>query len=140
MKNIITIITLLIITSCSSSTKSTWSCPTLDGGKGSCISIKDADLMPSFDNQLMQLDSSDAAQNAQINLIAPKLKDLKKLDLENTSCMLNPKKQPAKQNLLRTEEKIGRVWFASYIDSEGSRHSEKIIYVVDEEAKWTSVR
>ena len=37
---------------------------------------------------------------------------------------------------LRTQEKVGRVWFAPYIDSEGNQHSEKTIFVVDEEAKW----
>ena len=36
----------------------------------------------------------------------------------------------------QTEEKIGRVWLAPFIDNEGNQHSQKTIYVVDEEAKW----
>ena len=35
---------LLLGASCSSSVKGSWACPTPEGGKGSCISIKEADL------------------------------------------------------------------------------------------------
>ncbi len=37
---------------------------------------------------------------------------------------------------LRSPEKIGRIYFAPYVDSAGNRHSESFIFVVDEESKW----
>jgi type IV conjugative transfer system lipoprotein TraV len=134
MKRIIFIATIFFISSCSSNTKSTWSCPILEGGKGSCVSIKDADL--SLNESVKNNNSSNgffnSNQKININLIAPKLKDLQKIkQLENNDSFIKQR-----QTSLRTEEKVGKIWFAPYIDSEGYQHSEKVILVVDEEAKW----
>ncbi len=135
MKKIIYIGVLFFIVSCSSNTKSTWSCPVLEGGKGSCISIRDAALSLS-DSPADKLtkDFNNSGQKIEIKLIAPKFKDLKKIKQEEAK---NRNEEPVSVgSKLRTQEKVGRVWFAPYIDSEGNQHSEKTIFVVDEEAKW----
>jgi len=139
MKKIIFIGVLFFISSCGGNTKSTWSCPILEGGKGSCISIRDAalSLSDSAANKPVK-DFNSSSQKIEINLIAPKFKDLKKIKQEESK---NRIEEPVAQgSKLRTQEKIGRVWFAPYIDSEGNQHSEKTIFVVDEEAKWAGQR
>lgn len=127
MKKLFIIFLLINLFSCSN-TKSTWDCPILGAGNGNCRSIKKADLSHQIvenKNEFFQLPAK-----INIKLIAPKFEDVKKLQIENKE-----EKNNAKSNL-RTEEKIGRVWFAPFIDSEGNQHSQKTIYVVDEEAKW----
>jgi type IV conjugative transfer system lipoprotein TraV len=126
------ILPLLIMTSCSSTVKGSWSCPTLEGGKGNCVSIKEADLFlqPENNSSFSYLDSK---QKIKINLIAPKISDLKKLQLEKKEIS---KEEIAPASQLRSQERIGKIWFAPYIDSEGNQHSESVIYVVDEESKW----
>ena len=127
MKKLFIIFLLINLFSCSN-TKSTWDCPILGAGNGNCRSIKKADL----NHQIIENKNEFFQLPAKINikLIAPKFEDVKKLQIENKE-----EKNNAKSNL-RTEEKIGRVWFAPFIDSEGNQHSQKTIYVVDEEAKW----
>lgn len=128
MKKLFIIFLLINLWSCSN-TKSTWDCPILGAGNGNCRSIKMAD----FNHQIVENKGDFLQLPAKINikLIAPKFEDVKKLQIENKD-----EKNYAKSNL-RTEEKIGRVWFAPFIDSEGNHHSKKVIYVIDEEAKWT---
>ncbi len=139
MKKCIYICILFFIASCSGNTKSTWSCPILEGGKGSCISIQDAAL--SFNEKpagQSMADFANSKQKIEINLIAPKFKDLKKIKQEESK--RENYEQTPQNSRLRTPEKVGRVWFAPYIDSEGNQHSEKVIHVVDEEAKWVGQR
>jgi len=133
MKTLI-IITSLALVSCSGNVKNTWTCPTPEGGKGNCMSIKEADLSFSpNENQKNNFSYINSAQKIEINLIAPKLKDLKKLQVENSQFTIQELENKPK---LRTPEKIGRIWFAPYIDAEGNQHSEYVVMVVDEESKW----
>ncbi len=137
------ILTLFIISSCSSNIKGSWTCPILEGGKGSCVSIGDADGYQ-LSNNNSNLSAApegyfDKQQKIQIKLIAPKLKDLKKLTTTQTSSLTNPTQNLGRSSSqLRTEEKVGKIWFAPYIDSDGNQHGENIIYVVDEKPKWIS--
>jgi type IV conjugative transfer system lipoprotein TraV len=141
MKKIIYICSLFFISACSSNTQSTWSCPILEGGKGSCASIKEADLLESGTSEKNKIstDFISSSQKIEIKLMAPKLKDLKKLKQEDpkNAYAVEPVNSGSK---LRTQEKVGQIWFAPYIDSEGNQHSEKVIHVVDEEAKWVGQR
>jgi type IV conjugative transfer system lipoprotein TraV len=127
---------LLLGTSCSS-TQSSWTCPTPEGGKGSCVSIKEADLSESSSSspERPNFNYLDSAQKIEINLVAPRLSELKKLQAEKN--LLNAEfKAPGVR--LRSEEKIGKIWFAPHIDSQGNQHSEAVVYVVDEEPRWIS--
>ena len=141
MKKITSIFLLFIIASCSSVTQSTWNCPAPEGGKGSCISIKESDLSGSgeLEKNKLTTDFISSSQKIEIKLVAPKLKDLKKIKEEslNNSYASEP---ITKGSRLRTQEKVGKIWFAPHIDSEGNQHSEKIIHIVDEEAKWVGQR
>lgn len=132
---------ILLASSCSSSTKDTWSCPLLQGGKGSCISIANADTITgSSESQNLLFPKADylnSAQKIEIKLVAPKLKDLKKLHDAKKD---EPANSYAQKPKLRTEEKLGKIWFAPYIDAEGNQHSESSIVIVDEEAKWVMQR
>jgi type IV conjugative transfer system lipoprotein TraV len=137
---VLTLITVLtVLTSCSSNVKGSWSCPVIEGGKGSCVSIGDADGYQ-LSNNNSNLSATpegyfDKQQKIQIKLIAPKLKDLKKLTIVPPLPQTN---QVRSSSQLRTEEKVGKIWFAPYIDSDGNQHGENIIYVVDEKPKWIS--
>ena len=133
MKKLI-ITTSLLLVSCGGNVKNTWTCPTPEGGKGSCISIRDAHSSSfSNENQKNNFSYIDSSQKIEINLVAPKLKDLKKLQVEKPEFSIQELDNKPK---LRTPEKIGRIWFAPYIDAEGNQHSEYVILVVDEESKW----
>ena len=133
MKQFFYVCLLLFLVSCSNSVKGSWSCPTLEGGKGNCASIKDADLVESKDKtNFTYLDST---QKIEINLVAPKLSELRKIQKENNqlvSDLIKPKTR------YRTEERVGRIWFAPHIDSEGNQHSERVVYIVDEEPRWVT--
>jgi type IV conjugative transfer system lipoprotein TraV len=140
MRKIIPILLLFIISACSSTTKDTWDCPLLEGGKGSCVSIKDSDLWGSVEEKKSTFDFLNSPQKIEINLVAPKFKDIKKLKQYNPKSEYLSDSGVNKSSKLRTREKIGKIWLAPHIDSEGNQHSEKVIYVVDEEAKWVGQR
>lgn len=129
-----TIFAFCFIASCSGNVKNTWSCKAPDGGKGSCISIKEADVVAFAQeepkNNFSYINSN---QKIEITLIAPKLKDLKKLEEEKGAPVIQEYSSSPK---LRTQEKVGKVWFAPYIDGEGNQHSEYTVFVIDEESKW----
>ncbi len=140
MKRYIILILSIFVYSCSSNVKSEWSCPVLEGGKGSCVSIQEADVKGlqaiSTNGGSNNFSYVDSEQEIEINLVAPKVSKLE--DVYGKSFW---KKGELKSNQrFRTEEKIGRVWFASYIDSRGNRHEESIVYVVDEKPQWISKR
>ena len=83
MKKIIFICVIFFTASCSSNTKSTWSCPILEGGKGNCISIQDAALSISENSKTKSSgEFVNSKQKIKISLIAPKFKDLKKIKQE----------------------------------------------------------
>lgn len=134
MKKLFLIIAILFINSCSSNLSSSWSCPALKGGKGNCVSITEADQKISSISKTSTSSFADSKQEIVINLIAPKLDKITKKIPQTTCNNKDANNSPLKR--LRTEEKVGRVWFAPYIDSEGYNHSESVIFVVDEESKW----
>ena len=69
--------------------------------------------------------------------MTPKFKDLKKLQQEKGQKV--EEVSQTKETRLRTREKVGKIWFAPHIDSDGNQHSESVTYVVDEEPKWVSL-
>lgn len=167
-KLLITIIlSSFLLSSCTSNVSGSWSCKPL-AGKTTCGGISDSDVINSGGdqtNQANQISSYlDSKQKIEIKLIALKLTALeKKQYLEsrknqaadnNTSLVGTPIPKnpqdlttnstiiknltPDNNKNLRSQEKIGRIWFAPFIDSEGNQHLESIVYVVDEESKWLS--
>ena len=168
-KFLILSISAIILSACSSNVKGSWSCPVLEGGKGNCASISEADNAKSSDNDSATLPSAlpegytQKQQKIEITLFAPKLKDLEKIANENklksqskisqttqggsfesttniTNQSISIPQTSNPQNKLRTEEKVGKVWFAPFIDADGNQHSESTIYIVDEKPKWISQR
>jgi type IV conjugative transfer system lipoprotein TraV len=137
MQKFLVLTLITVLTSCSSNVKGSWSCPLLEGGKGSCVSIAEADDFRLADSKNTTLPESyfDKQQKIEIKLVAPKLKDLQKLTATPTSPQINLVRSSPQ---LRTEEKVGKIWFSPYIDSDGNQHSESVIYVVDEKPKWIS--
>lgn len=142
INSIITTSLLLLAASCSGSVKGNWTCPTPEGGKGSCVSIKEADMNDSPLQNKPNFNYVDSAQKIEIKLVTPKFKDLKKLQQEKDqkSEEIGLRAEPQTQRTkLRTEEKVGKIWFAPHIDSDGNQHSESVVYVVDEESRWVSL-
>ena len=139
--NFAIIVSLLAIApSCSGSVKGNWSCPTPEGGKGSCVSIKDADMNDSPGSPRKDKPSFnyvDSAQKIEIKLVTPRFEDFKKLQQEKGRKV--EEAYQAREARLRTAEKVGKIWFAPHIDSDGNQHSESVTYVVDEEPKWVSL-
>ncbi len=139
MKSKLILISLLIATSCSSSVSSEWSCPVLDGGKGHCVSISGAD--DKVDSSKLPLNNNlgyfTSNQKIEINLMAPKLKDLEKLRITKKE---DDEVHVKKGTRYRTEEKVGRIWFAPRIDADGNQHSESVIQVIDEPSRWVMQR
>ncbi len=160
MKKYLILLILILASSCSRNVKGSWSCPILEGGgKGNCVSIGEVDLQlnnNAINSTALPDDYTNSEQKIKINLIAPKLADLKKIEelrnklSKNTNSTqnitdvdlnrLNSISRDNKKNKLRTEEKVGKVWFAPYIDSDGNQHGESVIYVVDEKSRWVSQR
>lgn len=140
MKKFVTVGILFLISSCN--TKGSWSCPTPEGGKGSCVSIKESDTVSSIPDEKQNFSYLNSSQKIEIKLLAPKLSELKKIQQERISSGVTPVEVPytSVNNKLRTQEKVGKIWFAPYIDSEGNQHSESVAHVVDEESKWVMQR
>ena len=149
INSIITASLLLLAASCSGSVKGNWTCPTPEGGKGSCVSIKDADMNDSPLQDKPSFNYVDSAQKIEIKLVTPKFKDLKKLQQEKDQkagegsseikLQTGSVGSQAQETRLRTPEKVGKIWFAPHIDSDGNQHSESVTYVVDEDPKWVSL-
>lgn len=139
MKSKLILISLLFATACSSSVGSEWSCPVLDGGKGHCISISEADSKVNSPKLAINSDVGYFASNQkiEINLVAPKLKDLEKLKISGER---HEEIKEKKGIRYRTEEKIGRIWFAPRIDVDGNQHFESVIQVIDEPSRWVMQR
>ncbi len=162
---IILILSFFLITSCTSNVGGSWSCKPLVG-KTTCGGISDSDVINSSNNETKQGNTIssylDSKQKIEIKLIAPKLSTLEKKQylesIKNQAASNNaalvgaPVRQNSQDSItsstiiknltsdnsqsLRSQEKIGRIWFAPFIDSDGNQHLESIVYVVDEEPKW----
>ena len=146
-KKLLVTFLIILVSGCSSNTKSTWDCPNLLTGKGNCLSIEKSDpaleASSTSSAQISNFDYTNSAQKIEIKLVAPKLSELKKFHektqkTEDKSTSAESISSPKAR--LRTEEKVGKIWFAPHIDSEGNQHSESVIYVVDEESKWVLQR
>jgi type IV conjugative transfer system lipoprotein TraV len=142
---------LFLTASCSNSVKGNWTCPTLDGGKGSCVSISEADAIKSTsdssNSKQQNFSYVNSAQKIEIKLIAPRLSELKKIEQEKAKNQIGteignfePVQVSSPTAKLRTPEKVGKVWFAPHIDADGNQHSQSIVYVVDQEPKWLMTR
>ena len=75
-KFLILSISAIIVNACSSNVKGSWSCPVLEGGKGNCASISEADNAKLADNDFATPPESyfDKQQKIEIKLVTPKLK------------------------------------------------------------------
>lgn len=124
------LVALFFITSCANNVKGSWSCPLKIAGKGSCVSIKESDVAETSNGIKRDIISyQDNNQKIEIKLNNSQISTIEKNPQEKINNKVN--------TVVRTKEKIGKVWFAPYIDEEGNQHSEYEIQVVDEEAKWT---
>lgn len=161
------VLTSFLLSSCASNVSGSWSCKPLVG-KTTCGGISDSDVINPSNDETKQGNKIssylDSKQKIEIKLIAPKLSALEKKqylesmkdqaannnatlvgatmpenfqDLTTKSTIINNLIPDNSQNL-RSQEKIGRIWFAPFIDSDGNQHLESIVYVVDEESKWLS--
>jgi type IV conjugative transfer system lipoprotein TraV len=159
------ILSSFLLSSCASNVSGSWSCKPLVG-KTTCGGISDSDVINSSNDETKQGNKIssylDSKQKIEIKLIAPKLSALEKKqylesiknqsannnatligapmpenfqDLTTNSTIIKDLTSNNSQNL-RSQEKIGRIWFAPFIDSDGNQHLESIVYVVDEEPKW----
>jgi type IV conjugative transfer system lipoprotein TraV len=146
-KKLLVTFLIILVSGCSSNTKSTWDCPNLLTGKGNCLSIEKSDpaleVSSTSSAQISNFDYTNSAQKIEIKLVAPKLSELKKFHEKTQKTedkSTSAESIPSPKARLRTEEKVGKIWFAPHIDSEGNQHSESVIYVVDEESKWVMQR
>ena len=106
-KNIKILLLALLITSCQSNISKKWSCRKLDGDKG-CVSISEADAWKESSTiQSETIESPDGKYSS--------FKD---------------------QNLIRTSDKVGRIWIAPYKDASDNYHEASFVQVVDESSKW----
>lgn len=131
----LSLILLFFSFSCNNSVKESWDCPVLEGGKGNCVSIERADE----DNHLIKFNSDnfdypESQQKISVKLVAPKIKELKKINKDLKDNINKAIKY--EHNDLRTGERIGKIWFAPFIDEDGNRHSDSIVYVVEENPRW----
>ncbi len=146
-KKLLVTFLIILVSGCSGNTKSTWDCPNLLTGKGNCLSIEKSDpaleVSSTSSAQISNFDYTNSAQKIEIKLVAPKLSELKKFHEKTQKTedkSTSAEAIPSPKARLRTEEKVGKIWFAPHIDSEGNQHSESVIYVVDEESKWVMQR
>lgn len=109
------ILTTLILTSCSNSVKK-WSCRNTESQF--CGTISEADKAysskPNY-NEALEVEKADSNKYSSF------------ADVNN-------------KRLIRSGDKIGRVWVAPYKDSNDNWHEESYVQVVDEPGKWEIVK
>jgi hypothetical protein len=111
-KNYISVMIILLISSCGGNFTDKWSCRKTEGDMG-CVTISEADKFHDVQNT--------NTDNQSLSKIP-----------SNSNDDVNPKNQ----GLFRTQDKIGRVWIAPYLDAQGNWHEASYVRVVDEFAKW----
>jgi type IV conjugative transfer system lipoprotein TraV len=125
---ILLILPLLTTLACKSNSSSDWSCRNLDSKVG-CANISKSD-----DAYLENSNNDNIATTAFV-----------------TNGSNNPNKNSSKKynsfedinlgqtRLVRTPEKIGRIWIAPYMDNKGNYHEASFVRIVDAESKWEKV-
>ena len=119
---ILLLLSSLAVFSCKSNTSSEWSCRNLESKVG-CANIHKSDeayleaVNPSSESSTVSIDKSSAKN---------KYSSFEDVNLGQT-------------RLVRTPEKIGRIWVAPYIDNKGSFHEASFVRIVDVESKWEKI-
>jgi hypothetical protein len=111
MKNILILCSLIILSSCTESTN--FSCPAAKEGK-KCKTIAESDTINPHTNPIVQ----------------EKITGLIKQD-ETFNTFTTTRIIPT-----RSEEKMGKIWFAPYLDDEGNFYDESYAYIIIKPAKW----
>lgn len=112
---IISIIFCVALGSCSSTVGSKWQCANPDY-PDTCVTISEAE----------GLGNSQKRANKDWEEIGG---DYKKLELQDDSPQMK-----------RIPERIGRIWFSSFVDTEGNYHEPSYVRVVDEPSRWEARR
>lgn len=119
MKYVIILISLFVLSSCTD--KATFSCPPMKPGqkvnKPECLTIEESDKRAGIkanDNQIIK----DKMKGEIVNDNA--------FDTFTTTRIIPT----------RSEEKIGKIWFAPSFDEEGNFYDESYVYVILKPAKW----
>ena len=135
---IITLALGFILSSCSTTTSS-WDCPMQDGA--GCRTIYEADHNVDSNckgkkckKAQKELSSKYIDKKAFINHIKETEKSEKGKNTQSYSETQYNTSTGLKS--LRTKEKVSRVVFAPFIDSNGNRHEESVVYIVDEQPNW----
>jgi len=118
------------ISACASSTtSSSWDCPRQKGV--GCVNINGAD------------NSSLNSDNHNSNKCGKSCKKHKKILIKNLKKKENLTLNQTSNNMtssldinLRSSEKVSRVMFSDFIDSNGNKHEPSIVYYVDEQTSW----
>ena len=111
------ILILLLATSCNSNVHKKWSSCRNTESKLGCASISKAD----------------EAYNIQIT--DDSLASTLKYDVDKY-LSFDSNKAGEKKQIVRTSDKVGRIWIAPYMDGNGNFHEESYVKVVDELSKW----
>lgn len=116
-KNILFPVILLFFASCSGSNiHKKWSCRNTDSKLG-CVSISEAD----------KAYNSDSLDESITKILKSDNNKYTSFDIDNAG---------SNKKLIRTSDKIGRIWFAPYMDAGGNYHEASYVRTVDEIAKW----
>jgi hypothetical protein len=113
---------ILTIFACKSNSASDWSCRNLNSKVGCANISKSDDAYLENKNSSAATTSIDANKSSSGN----KYTSFEDINLGQT-------------RLVRTPEKIGRLWLAPYMDNKGNYHEASFVRVVDAESKWEKV-
>lgn len=122
---------ILAIGACRS-TSSEWSCRNLDSKVG-CANISKADDAYLENGKLSSSDSAIGAKSGNLNITQVPISKSAKYSSSSDDINVGQIK------LIRSSEKIGRVWIAPYMDGKGNYHEGSFIRVVDEISRWEKI-
>ena len=135
----IILLSLLFILSSCSTTKGSWDCPMQDGA--GCRTIYEADHDVDSDCKGKKCNKKLKKQSEKYINKKAFIKHIKETEKskkgKNVSIYSeNQNNKPTALKSLRTNEKVSRVVFAPFIDSNGNRHEQSTVYIVDEQPNW----
>ncbi len=118
MRRTIGLLAMLLCVGCSNNIHSSWGCatPVVDGQ--SCLTISQADVKANTQEKPVP-----ESENTQVRVLAP---------TSGPSFM----HKDDEVLLHRTQERVGKVWFAPFVDKYNNRHDQSVVYFVDSQSKW----
>ena len=125
--NILLTLPLLATLACKSNNSSDWSCRNLDSKIG-CANISKSDdaYLESGNTANTSTSVVTSSANNSNQYSAKKYNSFEDINL-------------GQARLVRTPEKIGRIWIAPYMDNKGNYHEASFVRIVDAESKWEKV-